>query len=318
MRSVSPDRREDSQTVRGCAIDIGSNSVRCLVADVSAGGAIATVARGLEITRLSDRMGTNALLRPAALERTVSAVQRFLALGRQSGAQCFTVFGTWALREARNAASFLAAVRGRTGCEVRILTEEEEASLAYRGATRALHAPQERVSVLDIGGGSAELISGGEGGAIRFSSLPLGCVMMTERFFLSDPPAERDMASMRRFVDRMLKKEIGSLYRRTDRLIGAGGTITTAAALSLGLTRYDPERIHGARVAAAGVCELIARLSEMPFEQRKHVRGLEPKRADIIVAGLIVLDRFMKYLGTDPVIVSDEGILHGAILELLV
>ena len=301
--------------MRVCAMDIGSNSVRCLIADVARGGRISPVERGLEITRLGEGIGTNRTISPEAAERTAAAVERYIALGRRARAERFLLFGTAILREAENARSFTDRVRGKTGQEIRILSGEEEAALAYRGVTRALSPPPTDALVIDIGGGSVEFIIPSEKGNPSFRSIPLGCVRMTERFLHADHPGADELASLREYVARTLEREMPKGDAPPSRLFGAGGTITAAAALTLGLARYEPEKIHGCAVSLAQVAGLIAKLSAMPLDARRKVPGVEKKRADIIVAGLIVLRGIMEFYRLNKITVSDEGILHGAILE---
>ena len=302
--------------MRVCAIDIGSNSVRCLIADVARGGRISPVERGLEITRLGGGMGRSPLISPDAAERTAAAVERYVGLGRRARAERFLLFGTAILREAENAQSFIDRVKERTGQGVRILSGIEEAALAYRGVTRTIPPLPKNALVIDIGGGSVEFIIPSAKGEPVFRSAALGCVRMTELFLTSDPPPESERRSLRECIARTLDREMPKGDAPTARLIGAGGTITTAAALTLGLARYEPEKIHGCVVSLAQVAGLIAKLSGMPLDARRKMPGLEEKRADIIVAGLIVLRGIMEFYEFREITVSDEGILHGAVMEL--
>ncbi|MDD5557160.1 MAG: Ppx/GppA phosphatase family protein [bacterium] len=303
--------------MRVCAIDVGSNSVRLLVADEGPGDALRAVERALEITRLGEGMGRGGRILPGAAERTAAAAAAFVERGRRLGADRFVLFGTWALREAENARLFLDLARERTGLDIRVLSAGEEASLAYRGATRGLSPAGEPATVVDIGGGSAEFIAGEGGGPNAWASLPIGCVRMTERFLADDPPPPGARAALRRFVMEELSRAAVPAVPAGGMLIGAGGTITTAGALALGLARYDPERIHGFRIGAGRVGDLIERLSRIPLEERRGLPGLEPKRADVIVAGLVTLRAVMDHLGAAEMTVSDEGILHGAAAEAL-
>jgi len=301
--------------MRICAIDIGSNSVRCLVADADGRGNLGPVARALEITRLAEGMEARRTITAAAQKRTIAAAEGFLRLAERSGAEEYILFGTWALREASNARDFICALRERTGREVRVLSGDEEAALAWRGAVRTLLPRGAAGAVIDIGGGSAEIISAPVEGEIAAKSLPIGCVMMTERFLPSDPPRRGEMDALRDFVAAALSEGIPDAASLRARLIGAGGTVTTAAAILQGVARYQPERIHGSRLSSEAVRTLAESLARMRLEDRKRVPGLEEKRADIIVAGLIALRTVMEFCGAEELTVSDEGILHGAILE---
>lgn len=303
--------------MRVCAIDIGSNSVRCLVADVAPGGLISPVERGLEITRLGEGMGVQQSISPEAAERTAAAVARYMEMGRRARAASFLLFGTAILREAENARSFIDRVREKTGYEIRVLSGEEEADLVYRGVTHAISPAPSDALIIDIGGGSVEFITQATEGNLTLKSVPLGCVRMTEQFLRADPPRAKEMASLRGYVASILRREIPIGGAALTRLFGAGGTITTAATLILGLPHYEPSKIHGCVMSIAQVMGLTSKLSAMPLEARKKAPGLEKKRADIIVAGLIVLQCIMEFYGINKMTVSDEGILHGAILELV-
>jgi exopolyphosphatase/guanosine-5'-triphosphate,3'-diphosphate pyrophosphatase len=301
--------------MRICAIDIGSNSVRCLVADAEGPERLIPVARALEITRLGEGMGNQNALTAAAQERTIAAVEGFLAAAKHARADRFILLGTWALREASNAGAFVTALERRTGHTPRILSGEEEAALVYRGVTRTLLSAGSSALVIDIGGGSVELIAIAGGKAPALKSLPLGCVRMTERFLRSDPPLPGERDSLRSSAAQALSQAMTPPPPSPGALIGAGGTITTAAAILQGLTRYEPQRIHGSRLSREAVIALIESLARLPLAERERVPGLEEKRADIIVAGLIILQAIMEFYGAQELTVSDEGILHGAVME---
>jgi len=302
--------------MRICAIDVGSNSVRCLIADIGKEGRITPVDQALRITRLGEGMGRRAEITTEAARRTLDAVEEFVALGKRLGSDRFTLFGTAALREASNADSFIAELRERTGHEIKILSGDEEALLAFRGAASSLPHNLCSVLVIDIGGGSTEFIRRSAHGSTIHTSVPLGCVRLTERFIQSDPPSARELAGLSEYVSKLLSKEMTAPPEQQRQLIGAGGTITTAATLSLGLTGYDPQRIHGSLLSREEVGALIERLARMRLADRKLVPGLEEQRADIIVGGLVILRDIMDFFRCGSLTVSDHGILHGAILEL--
>jgi exopolyphosphatase/guanosine-5'-triphosphate,3'-diphosphate pyrophosphatase len=303
--------------MRVSAIDIGTNSVRLLVADIPPDAGLSIVDRGLEITRLGEGMAGRGGIVDAAADRTLAAVKRFTAIARTARAETILLFGTCALREAANGGSFTRRVKEATGLGVRVLSGEEEAGLAWRGITRTLSRPLDGTAAIDIGGGSVEITAAPGGGTPVSASIGIGCVRMTERFLLHDPPGTRELDALRAFASRSLASGISpSVPRPASRLVGAGGTITAAAAIDLGLHRYDPDRVHGALLPAAGVRALAVRLAAMPLAERKSVPGIEEKRADIIVAGLVVLEAVMGFFDAAEITVSDEGILHGALLEL--
>lgn len=302
--------------MRKCAIDIGSNSVRCVVADVSGGGDISVVERGLDATRLGEGLHRDRAIRPGAAERTIAAVERFTDRARGLGAERFIIFGTQALREAKNARSFLDAVRARTGEEVRVLSGEQEAELIYRGILRSIAPLHGKSLIIDTGGGSTEFIDAAAGGTPLFTSLPLGCVRLTERFLRSDPPADDEITAAGDFCRRLLAAGLPGPAGEPTSFIGAGGTITTAAALLQGLARYSPGRVHNYRTTRGEINALFRRLAGMTIEERKNLPGLPPARADILPAGLLILRESMAFCGAADLTVSDRGILYGA-LEVL-
>lgn len=303
--------------MRTAAIDIGSNSVRLLVAERAPGGGLFVCRRGLEITRLGEGIAKGGAIAERAAERTLEAVGRLAAAAREAGAASVLAFGTAALREAANALVFIRRMRETAGIDVRVLTGGEEALLAWRGMTRVLSPPLDGVVAVDIGGGSVELAADPAGGFPVSASLPLGCVRMTERFLSSDPPAGAGMEALRRHASETLAAGMPtSIPRPATRLVGAGGTITSAATLSLGLDTYAPERIHGFALTSREVGRLAALLASLPLAPRREIRGIEAKRADILPAGLLVLGAVMEFFSVPSLTVSDEGILHAALLEL--
>jgi exopolyphosphatase/guanosine-5'-triphosphate,3'-diphosphate pyrophosphatase len=302
--------------MRVCAIDIGSNSVRSLVADITGGEKIHPVGRDLEITRLSENMERSGAITPAAAERTIRALEKQFSTGKRMNAQRFVVFGTYALRRASNLLAFLEKARLATGHEVLVLDGDQEAAWIYRGVPLALGAPSKKASIVDIGGGSTELIIAGEGTTPLLKSLDLGCVLLTERFIVSDPPQNAEMESLRSFVVDKLQRNLGETPLRGKGLIGAGGTITTAAVLLMGLKRYKPDTIHGCVLGLSKIIKITDLLAGISLKQRKKLPGLE-ERADIIIAGLIILQEVMKLIRSTEIMVSDQGILYGAVMSVV-
>jgi len=302
--------------MRICAIDVGSNSVRCLVADSIDGGR-ATVKQALRITRLGEGMGKRNEISEEAAGRTLAAIEEFASLGGGLGTERYIIFGTAMLREASNAGSFAKRVKETTGLDLRILSGEEEAALAFDGAMSSLPHDPHTTLVLDIGGGSLELMGRASTGSLTVKSLPLGCVRLTERFIASDPPSPAELLSLRDFVSLTLEREAAGFGSRYKTLLGTGGTVTTAASLSLGLARYEPARVHGTSLKADVIDEQIQRLTAIPLAKRRRLPSLEEKRADIIIAGLVTLREVLGFLRFDELTVSDEGVLRGVVLESL-
>ena len=297
-------------TRRVGAVDIGTNSTRLLVADVSDEGGIAEVERLLEITRLGDRVDADGRLSDAAVARVDAVLERYAARAEELEAGTVLAVATSAVRDAENGREFLDETVARHGFEPRLLTGEEEAEMTYRGVcSRA--AVAESVLICDIGGGSTELILGGREGVTDRASLDVGCVRMSERHLHADPPATAELDALREEVAEALPRRLTDAARG---LVGVAGTVTTLATIDMGLEVELPEVIDGHRLAAETVERLLAELAALPLDRRRVVRGLMPQRAPTIVAGAVILSAIVRATGADAVVVSERDILHGAAL----
>jgi len=297
-------------TRRVGAVDIGTNSTRLLVADVSDEGGIAEVERLLEITRLGDRVDADGRLSDAAVARVDAVLERYAARAEELEAGTVLAVATSAVRDAENGREFLDGTVARHGFEPRLLTGEEEAEMTYRGVcSRA--AVAESVLICDIGGGSTELILGGREGVTDRASLDIGCVRMSERHLHADPPATAELDALREEVAEALPRRLTDAARG---LVGVAGTVTTLATIDMGLEVELPEVIDGHRLAAETVERLLAELAALPLDRRRVVRGLMPQRAPTIVAGAVILSAIVRATGADAVVVSERDILHGAAL----
>lgn len=289
---------------RIAAIDIGTNTVRLLVADPDG----APVERALEITRLGQGVDSSGALTHEAMERTIAVVALYARRSVESGADVVRVAGTSALRDAANSDAFAAAVRAATGLELEILSGEREGMLSYSGATSWL-APG-TYAVCDIGGGSTELIT-----EQTARSADVGSVRVRERFLVSDPPRPQEVAAARAFV----RGEIEAAGRNAgvtgaEALVGVAGTITTLAALVLELERYDAELVHASRLNAADVESWSERLLRMKVEEIRGLPSMHPGRADVIGAGVVILREVVDVFGFEEVLVSERDILDGLVL----
>lgn len=300
--------------MRLAAIDVGTNTVRLLVADRLGPGPLIHLDRGLEITRLGRGVDAEGRLDPDAMGRTLDAVRRYAEAAEAAGAERLRVAGTSALRDAANAEEFLDAVREATGREVEILSGAEEGRLAFLGATR--DAGPGPFCVCDIGGGSTEITRGSEA-AEALRSLDVGSVRLRERCLRSDPPSADEVDEARRVVRESLDGALPELGLEGDeQLVGVAGTVTTLAALVGGVRVYDPERIHGARIGAEAVRSWSERLLGMRVEEIKALPSMQPGRADVISAGVLVLVEVMDRLGAPDLIVSERDVLDGLILDI--
>jgi exopolyphosphatase/guanosine-5'-triphosphate,3'-diphosphate pyrophosphatase len=285
---------------RVAAVDLGTNSTRLLVADVD-GDRVDEIVRRLEITGLGEGVDTRRKLLPLPIARVRNCLTGYRRELETLGAERTLAFATSALRDAENGEAFLGEVEWSYGFTTRLLSGEDEAALTFRGVTAGRALPDATL-IVDIGGGSTELVLGGPEGIASAASLDIGCVRLTERF-------GDDLAACAALVGAALPE----LDARGA--IGVAGTVTSVAALDLGLVEYDPERIHGHRLSAGAVARQLERLAALSLEERRRVPGLDPARAPVIVAGAVILSEILARYGLSEVEVSERDILHGAALE---
>jgi exopolyphosphatase / guanosine-5'-triphosphate,3'-diphosphate pyrophosphatase len=293
--------------VRVAAIDLGTNSTRLLVADVE-DGRVEEVERRLEITKLGEGVDERRRLLPLPIARVRNTLTDFRRALEGHGTERALAIATSAVRDAENGESFLGEVEWSYGFATKLLSGDEEALLTLRGVTAGREL-RPGTLVVDVGGGSTELVVGGPDGVDFHRSLDLGGVRLTERFLRSDPPGPEELEACAAHVrDALPELEVSSA-------IGVAGTITTLAALDLGLVEYDPEPIHGHRIPAASVDAQLDRLAALPLEQRRRVPGLHPDRAATIVAGALIVRELLRRYGLDALEASERDVLHGAALE---
>lgn len=311
--------------MRVAAIDLGTNTVRLLVAEADSAGGYRTVFADQEITRLGQGLMPEGMLLPEPIRRTLAVLQRFRQAAESHHATRIAVAGTSALREAKNPEAFLAGARREAGLQVRVLSGEEEARLTLLGVRAAVPVARGRLLMMDIGGGSTEFLLA-EGPEIRgMVSTGLGVVKLTEALLTSDPPRPEEMAAVRDVVsDRMARVRTGDLAglglvppEQDLTFVGTAGTVTSLAAIDLALDPYDPQRVNGHRLPRARVEALGRELASLPLAQRRRIPGLEPARADVIVAGALVCLEAMDGLGLPELTVSDGGLREGILLDLL-
>ncbi len=301
--------------MRVAAADIGTNSTRLLVADVGDDGTVAEVERLLEITRLGEGVDASGALGEVPMGRVTTALAHFAERARERSATHMLAVATSAVRDAANREDFLARVAA-SGFEPRLLSGEQEAATTFAGVC-SRPPGGEAVSadgtlIADVGGGSTELVLGAAGGVAWSRSLQAGCVRMTERFLGEDVISDRDVAACAAELSVLLDVVPDEVADAAERVIAVAGTATTLAAIAHGA--YEPDAVHGARITRAQVRELQERLGALPLPERRGVPGLEPARAPVIVAGLVVLGCVLDRFGIDEAIVSERDILHGAAL----
>lgn len=300
--------------VRIAAIDIGSNSVRQIIADVSPAGTIRVVDEMKAMPRLGDGLESTGALSPVAIESAVSAVQRMVTLARQLAAARIEIVATSAVRDASNADDFKAQIRAATGHEVRVLSGEEEALLCFRSALAHFELGSGRTVVMDIGGGSLELVLAKDGLIERVASLPFGAVRLTEKF-LTPVVRPRRLRALREHVREGLRKAVPVKDWRGAQVIGSGGTFTNLAGMVLARQHVTVRSAHGTRVTRAELEHVLEWLSRLESFERQQVAGLNPARADIIVAGLAVAAEVLSRFDPRDLLTSAYGIREGLLLE---
>jgi exopolyphosphatase / guanosine-5'-triphosphate,3'-diphosphate pyrophosphatase len=298
---------------RVAAIDIGTNTTRLLVADVD-GGQIGDVERESRITRLGEGVDERRRLLPVPIARVRNTLTDYRRTLERLGAERTLVIATSATRDAENGEAFLGEIEWSYGFTTRLLSGHDEALMTYRGVTSGRPVDDGTV-IIDIGGGSTELVAGGPDGVGWHDSLDIGSVRLTERFLHGDPPTEEELAACAAAVQALLAERVPDEIReQTSAAIGVAGTITSIAALALGLEEYDSEQVHGSRLTAAALGEQLDRLASVPLSERRKVRPLDPERAPVIVAGAIIARETLSFFGLDVLEISERDILDGAAL----
>ena len=300
-------------------IDVGTNTTLLLVASV-VGPRVEVLDERAEITRLGRGIGGRAnvekpgALAQEAIDRTLAVLRDYAGIARRHGARIAAV-GTEALRRAPNAAAFLGPAAEILGSQIEVIGGEREAALTFRAVTASFaDVAAGQIAVVDIGGGSTEIVLASRGEIGFRVSLPLGSVRLTEAHVRHDPPTAADRAAIEAAVDAAIRAV--PFARTPGTLVGVAGTVTSLAAMALELGSDDPARVHGYRLSRADLGRQVARLGSATQAARERMIGLDPRRADVIFAGALILDRIAAAAGAGDVLVSDRGIRWGLLHEL--
>lgn len=329
------ERVERLERVTVAAVDCGTNSIRLLIArpvgaedadGPAAGAPLEDVVREMRVVRLGEGVDATGAFSAAALERTFAAVEEYAHLVKRHHAGSVRFVATSASRDVSNREAFVAGVAERLGVEPEVVTGEEEARLSFAGAVSAVDVSalgaEDLVLVVDLGGGSTEFVVGTPDGRVADAvSMDMGCVRYTERFALSDPPAQDELAAARASVSAVLDDVAARLpLERVRAVVGVAGTVTTVTAEALGLAEYDPAALHGAELSTAQVRAAADRLVTATRAERAERGFMHPGRVDVIGAGALIwaeaVERVAAVSGTDRVVTSEHDILDGIALSL--
>jgi exopolyphosphatase/guanosine-5'-triphosphate,3'-diphosphate pyrophosphatase len=298
---------------RVAVIDVGSNSTRLLIADVE--GGVSVVERQSRVTRLGRGVDLSRQLSDEAIEAACAAIGDYVGICRDLAVEDVTAIATSAVRDASNGSAFVAELRERFALSARVLDGEEEARLTYRGAT-AERPPNAPTLVIDIGGGSTEMVVG-RGAEVGFhASLQAGVVRHTERHISGDPPTVVELEALAGDIRTLIAEaRAGHEEPRVEAGIAVAGTPTSLAAVELGLEPYDPARVHGHVLSLETIQRELSRFASAPLAERARIVGLHPDRAPTIIAGCVILIEAMRAFDLGRIEVSEHDILYGMALE---
>ncbi len=306
------------------SIDIGSNTVLLLIASYNSQGEIKPLVEKAEITRLGEKLDTSGTLLPEAMDRNLAVLRQFTELCHRNEVSRISCVGTEALRRAKNSQEFVQKVEEVCGFRVEVIPGKKEAELAYVSALSDFGTVYTNLVVVDIGGGSTEVIWQKElkGNIARLQavSIKMGSVRLTENHFKNDPPTAEEFENLKQAIQEKIDQELGALVLPNSpvTLIGLAGTLTTLSAMDQKLAVYDPQKIQGATLKRESLERLIEEMRNKNLEERKNIIGMEPKRADVLLAGALLLEALMKKFNARYVVVSDHGIRYGLFYQRFV
>lgn len=300
--------------MRIAAFDIGSNSVRCTVVDVPMDGPRVTIDDEKEYTRLGRGLAATGRLDPEAVEATLTALHRMLRISERFDATHVRAVATEAIRAASNGEEFVSRVRDELGLEVEVISAEEEGRLAFLSAAESVGL-EGRCAVVDLGGGSAEIVRATDEQVESIVSLPLGAVVLSERYHCEDPIAKKDLKRLRKHVRRTLAEALGEAPDPVALLVGSGGTANALAAVVAAVRDPGLTTMHRYQVRRAELAHLVASLERSTASERAALKGMPPNRVDIILAGAVVYDEIMRALQANELIVNARGMREGVVID---
>jgi len=300
--------------MRISSIDIGTNTILLLIADIGANSIIDVVHDEQVIARLGKGVDHNRTINQETFRRAADFLRAYSGTSGTLRSEKIIAVGTSALRDASNRREFCDFIQRNVGLTIEILSGEEEAEWTCRGAVAGIDTGGKRFTVLDIGGGSTEIVSAVSGRILNRVSLDIGCVRLTERLLPTSPPTDREIASSREFIRKQIE---GVDFVRTGitHAVGVAGTMTTLAAMQLQLPKYDPARVHGYELHYDGIQRSFHLLKEKTLSEITSIPQITAGRADILLAGVMILLEFMDTAGIKKITVSDRGLRYGIVLR---
>jgi exopolyphosphatase/guanosine-5'-triphosphate,3'-diphosphate pyrophosphatase len=309
--------QEPSAQPRLAAIDVGSNTIRLTVAEVQDDDTYRILDEEREMVRLGEKLDRTGRLSEAAVERALAALGKMKAIADGFKVTEIRAIATSAVREAANGPGFVREVMRQHKVRIDVISGDEEAQLAFRSAARHFDLEGRSTAVVDIGGGSVEVILSAGTAVDQVYSLPLGAVRVTERFVRSDPLRNKHWKLMKEEIDRDIRSAIRQPAHRAEIMVGSGGSFTALAHMSKWQREGRHGSVQGYVLTPAEVIHLVGRLREAPLEARRQIQGLSADRADIILAGATVIARLVRRLGTQQILVNERGIRDGLLLHMI-
>lgn len=305
------------QKRRLAAIDIGTNSIRCIVVEVDVQGRYQVLDDEKATVRLGENLATSGAISPAAFARAVDAMSRIRKLIGGLKVHDVEAVATSAVRSATNGSELVAVLIRELGSDIRVISGEEEAELVALSARHNFDMSGKRYIIIDIGGGSVEIMNAVANHVESCYSLEMGAVLMTDRFLKSDPVRDSEVDRLRHFIRAELKKSFEGDRPVVPVFIGSGGTITTLASMVMNMRKQGYSSSHGFEVLRSEVVHLLAMLVRKDIKSLRSIAGLNPDRADIIVAGFVVVDELMRYFGANMMLVNERGIREGLVIQCM-
>ena len=306
-------------TWRLATIDVGTNTVLLLIVEIDDKGNFRVLEDLAEITRLGEGVQHSGVIGQGGQQRTLKVLRAYYERCQNWNVQEIKAAGTSALREAANASHFKTCLKQDLGLDLRVLSTREEAWYSYLSVQKGLTGLAPELLVVDIGGGSTEFVWGKDGEMQRWLSYPMGTVKLTEQFLYSDPAREKECDLLMRAVDSDLSQQLADWGTGTNlgSMVGIAGTFTTLSAVEKALVPYRAEEVHGSLLKRKEVRRQIQLFQSKTVAERKQIPGLEPMRADVILAGALLIDRIMDHFRMDQAMVSDQGIRYGLLFDRL-